>query len=650
METAKGKTREEIINRLAERIDSFEKYDQPHSRLMAALAGHLARRFGLANADAEAIVEAARLHDIGLYAMAPPYHSLPRPLGFEARLDLWRHPVIGEQQMAKRDAMRHAQLLVRWHHEWWNGSGYPDMLAFEDIPIGARILRAVELYSALICDRPYRIALSDEQAVEALTSSAGVECDPYVIKALLALLEELSAGIEAPEIVQPVETYASQSEQEQPLDVQQPRVSESAFEAEPLAHVLTPLEDTIPLGQTGGQSIETSTSPEPQEALQAPTPDFRAIDAEPLEFAAQQAPEPAPVQVVSELTVQPEPQETPPERAVPRIELLLSRAQSTDFAHGHSAHWRRWIGSRPNKKTLLGFQASVLRQIEFRSIAVPFLNEGRLDLYLKTWGKLIFANDPRAWAGTVARATVEAVEPLGEEIVARILEDVYVPGVRLANPDLRRWFGETDAWWMDNLRRNIDRLDDEFMKAQALTLGVQTGDYALSFDDETRELRRPLTTVFWRLAGRALSAPVSHPHNRSFNQPAEEFIRHARADLLLLSLPSSQLDRGGAEARSEWREAWVKGASEEAGDDFRAAPHFQSRQSYLASVDRLLKPASHFRTWAIEFQEPGLATAQDVVDLVKEHRPVKATYSKDVTEVAGGLRSYIIVAEKSSAR
>ena len=76
METAKGKTREEIVNRLADRIDSFEKYNLPHSRLMAALAYQLARRFGLATADTDAIVEAAMLHDIGLYAMSPSYLSL----------------------------------------------------------------------------------------------------------------------------------------------------------------------------------------------------------------------------------------------------------------------------------------------------------------------------------------------------------------------------------------------------------------------------------------------------------------------------------------------------------------------------------------------------------------------------------------------
>lgn len=659
METAKGKTREEIINRLADRIDSFEKYNQPHSRLMAALALHLARRFGLAAADVDAIVEAAMLHDIGLYAMSPSYHALPRPLAFEARLDLWRHPVIGEQQMAKRDAMRHAQLLVRWHHEWWNGSGYPDMLAFEDIPIGARILRAVELYSALICDRPYREALTEQQAIEALTSSAGVECDPYVVKALLALLDELQAAIEDAVAIRVADAEAIQSERQPAQEFEQSPVRESAAEDQPFAHVLPAPEASItiptslPFGIDQPSDVVASTSqprPEPHDAAEQPNAYFQAIDAEPFATHQQQASEPSPSTVASEPPVQRAPQDIEPPRSVPRTELLLSQAQSTDSAHGDSPAWREWIGSRYNKKTLLGFQASVLRQIEFRSIAIPYFSEARLDLYLKAWGRLIFANDPRAWAGTVARATVEATEPLGEEIIARILEDVYVPGSKLANPDLRRWFGETDSWWMDNLRSNIDRLDDQLMQAQALMLGLQTGDYALSFDPETRELRRPLTTVFWRLAGRALSAPGAQPHNRSFNQPVDEFIKHARADLLLLSAPSSQMDRGGAEERSEWRETWVKGASDDAYRKTKPVLASQSRLSYLASIDRLLRPASHFRTWAIEYQEPGLAGVQDLVDLIKEHRPVKATYSKDVTEVAGGLRSYIVVAEKTTAR
>jgi hypothetical protein len=309
-----------------------------------------------------------------------------------------------------------------------------------------------------------------------------------------------------------------------------------------------------------------------------------------------------------------------------------------------AGEWRGWRASSYNKKTLVGFQASVLRQIEFRSISIPFWNDARLDLYLKAWAKVIFANDPRAWASTVARAQVEAGPPITEEVITHVLQDVYVPGARLANPDLRRWFSETDAWWMDNLRRNIDGLEDQLARAQAMTLGLQTGDYALSFDDETRELRRPLTTVFWRLAGRAMAGPASQPSNRSFCLPVEEFIRQARADVLFLSLPSGHSDRGGAEARNDWRESWVNGAAAEKTKT--ATP--QSKQSHLNSIERLLRLATNYRTWAIEYQEPGLASALDLIELIKEYRPVRATYSKDVTEVAGGLRSYIIVGEKSS--
>jgi len=644
VETAKGKTREDIINRLADRIDSFEKYTQPHSRLMAELATHLARRFGLATPDVDAITEAAMLHDIGLYTMSPAYHAFPRPLSFEARLDLWRHPVIGEQQMAKRDAMRHAQLLVRWHHEWWNGSGYPDMLAFEDIPVGARIVRAVELYAALLCDRPYRAALDEQQAVETLTASAGIECDPYVVKALLALLDELQAGIQQPgalEIVNPPEVEAAPDR----LSLLERSI---AVESGP---VLTAPESPSDLLPAQPISAADAINSEPAPASRPWGEGLKAFVPVTLELPEQQE---------SQLTlddtdtsetvspVQPAHRESPP--AVPLIESLLARARSNELARSDSPRWRGWSGSRYTRKTLLGFQASVLRQLEFRSIAVPFWSDARLDWYLKAWGKLIFANDPSGWGGVVAHANVEATQPLGEDTITRILEDVYVPGVRLANPDLRRWFGETDAWWMDNLRRNIEALDDQVTRAQALTLGLHTGDYALSFDEETLDLRRPLTTVFWRLAGRAFAGPAGQPHNRSFNQPAEDFIKHARADLLYLRSPVSHTGQGGAEARSEWREAWVRGpACQEADGGSKGATPPQSRQSYLASLDRLLRIAANFRTWAVEYQEPGLPTALDIVELIKEYRPVKATYSKDVTEVAGGLRSYIIVGEKGSS-
>jgi HD-GYP domain-containing protein (c-di-GMP phosphodiesterase class II) len=78
-------------------------------------------------------------------------------------------------------------LLVRWHHEWWNGSGYPDALRQDEIPLAARILRVADSYAALTDARPYRPALTEEAARKEIIQRAGIEFDPSVVNALLAL-------------------------------------------------------------------------------------------------------------------------------------------------------------------------------------------------------------------------------------------------------------------------------------------------------------------------------------------------------------------------------------------------------------------------------------------------------------------------------
>jgi hypothetical protein len=614
VETAKGQTREEMVTGLAQRIDSFEKYADPHSHLMAALAVGLSRRMGLAQADIAAIREGALLHDVGLFAMSPAYHSSPGPLSFGDRMDLWRHPVIGEQQMAKRDATRYAQLLVRWHHERWNGSGYPDSLAFEDIPIGARILCTVELYSALISDRPYRAKLPVDEVLVKFRASAGVEGDPYVVKALLALLEELRQPTAPPdEATGAVPASAHGGHVEAPVpDEPQP----------PQPHFFEPFYGPGPGAAEG-----------PEQKMSAPIT---------LEGTSPEAQLGSTIEAAGPLSLQRN--EAVP-ALLPPISSIITKIGAQIPPLEGAATFRGWKASRYNKKSLMGFEASVLRQVEFRSIAIPFSGGTRLDWYLKTWGKQIFSNDPRSWAAMVSKATLEARAPLTEEQISRLLEDIYVPAAWLRNGQLRRWFNEMDSWWMDNLRRNIDAVEDEVVRAQAFALGFQVGDYALSFDDETRELKRPLTTVFWQLAGRAAN-DLGHPNNRVHNGPAREFILRVHADLLYLDLPASHGEHAGSEARAQWRECWTQGRETADADDLlRLTTIPQSKQAYLATADRLLRAAAHMKKWAIGYQETGLASAREVSDLIKEHRPVTATYSKDLTEVAGGLRNYIIVAE-----
>jgi HD-GYP domain-containing protein (c-di-GMP phosphodiesterase class II) len=93
------------------------------------------------------------------------------------------------------------QLLVRWHHEWWNGSGYPDALRQSEIPLLARILRVADSYAALTDARPFRPAISEGDARKELIERAGIEFDPVVVTMLLSLtdLKELQSFAKTPE-------------------------------------------------------------------------------------------------------------------------------------------------------------------------------------------------------------------------------------------------------------------------------------------------------------------------------------------------------------------------------------------------------------------------------------------------------------------
>jgi HD-GYP domain-containing protein (c-di-GMP phosphodiesterase class II) len=177
----------EIFRDLAADADQFEQYSNPHATRVAAIADHLGRSFSLGGRDRFSLRVAALAHDVGEAAMARDYIQRNGPLSDDERVDLARHPMLGERAAAEAGADRGAQLLVRWHHEWWNGGGYPDGLRFEQIPLGARILRVADAYAALTDQRPFRPAFSEKQAREHLLEWIGLEFDPIVVKALLSL-------------------------------------------------------------------------------------------------------------------------------------------------------------------------------------------------------------------------------------------------------------------------------------------------------------------------------------------------------------------------------------------------------------------------------------------------------------------------------
>lgn len=193
---------DEKLLALSSEIDEFEGYKYAHGLRIAAIADAIGKSFNLAAHDRNFMQQAALVHDIGEMVMGREYIKQNRVLSAAERLDMQRHPVIGEQEAAKRGLARGVQLLVRWHHEWWNGTGYPDALEGEQIPLAARILRVADSFAALRDDRPRRGAMSVAEAKEHLTEWAGLEFDPRVVKAFITSeyidLIEFEKPVEAP--------------------------------------------------------------------------------------------------------------------------------------------------------------------------------------------------------------------------------------------------------------------------------------------------------------------------------------------------------------------------------------------------------------------------------------------------------------------
>lgn len=244
------------LTKIATETDRIEGYSQPHAVAVARLAEIVATQMEMHGQDLSSLLLAALAHDLGERMMKRNYLLRPQPLTWEETLDLWRHPILGEQQAGELRLPRHAQLLIRWHHEWWNGLGYPDGLMGEAIPLGARILRVVDSYSALTADRPYREAYDPLEAEQIIADQAGIEFDPAVVQILLAYLQ------------------AERDKEEIDLEGMEGLTFENATTTEDLVEepiVFTPIEETPEVLETAGNSSLISSEPaETEEVIDYP--------------------------------------------------------------------------------------------------------------------------------------------------------------------------------------------------------------------------------------------------------------------------------------------------------------------------------------------------------------------------------------------
>ncbi len=173
----------ETVASLAGAMDAKDKYTRGHSQSVANYAVALSHAIGLPPADVEKIRLAAFFHDIGKIGIPESILNKPGPLTEQEKEIMKQHPVIGARQILQPvTALRDIVPLVEYHHEQWDGNGHPEGLKGENIPIGARVVSIVDAFHALTSNRPYRKAMSIEDAMKILHEGAGTIWDPTLVQ------------------------------------------------------------------------------------------------------------------------------------------------------------------------------------------------------------------------------------------------------------------------------------------------------------------------------------------------------------------------------------------------------------------------------------------------------------------------------------
>jgi two-component system, cell cycle response regulator len=164
-----------------------------HLRGTAELATAVGRELGMRPEAVDELAQAAELHDVGKMAIPDAILEKTGPLDDAEWSFMRRHTIIGERILLAAPALRSAARLVRASHERWDGLGYPDGLAGEDIPLGARVVAACDAYHAMTTDRPHRTRRSSSEALAELYRCAGTQFDPEVVDAFARVLEREAA-------------------------------------------------------------------------------------------------------------------------------------------------------------------------------------------------------------------------------------------------------------------------------------------------------------------------------------------------------------------------------------------------------------------------------------------------------------------------
>ncbi len=178
------------VRALSNAVEARDAYTGKHAERVAAYAIEIGYALGLPGTDRAEVQFGFLLHDIGKLAMPDSILFKPGPLTTEERALMNRHPVIGAEIMSGIEFLAEASRVVRSHHERWDGTGYPDRLAGEEIPLTARVFAVADVYDALTTHRPYRGSIPLTEARRMIDSESGTHFDPTVVAAFNTIDDE----------------------------------------------------------------------------------------------------------------------------------------------------------------------------------------------------------------------------------------------------------------------------------------------------------------------------------------------------------------------------------------------------------------------------------------------------------------------------
>jgi putative two-component system response regulator len=172
---------EQVIASLAGALDARSPYTMEHSTRVAVLAEALGSAAGLSGEDLEDLYQGGLVHDVGKIGLPDSILAEAGPLDAQMQALVREHPVVGERIIAPLRSAQRLAPMVRHHHERYDGQGYPDRLAGDQIPLRARILAVCDAFDAMVSDRPYRPAMTLEAAATALAEGSGEQWDPMLV-------------------------------------------------------------------------------------------------------------------------------------------------------------------------------------------------------------------------------------------------------------------------------------------------------------------------------------------------------------------------------------------------------------------------------------------------------------------------------------